>query len=550
MTQVVAALERQGLTVWWDQRIEERQWNTQIEENLAAANRVIALISQNAIESKKYYIIAEMDRAFNDNKLIPIQIGKFTQPLSFAGLTMGQQTYFFDRFDQLVADERFSVICNLCRTSAPVAETVPQSAQRWIDRGPSLDELALGFSIAAIETAPLSVVSETAQLLEQNLKSALGEGAEETAKKGGLSEVLKSRTSRMRAVGAVTYLTRHGRYDVEVDCVRFEDTRRSFDLLTHFWDELDLLREPVVNWLDQLAKTASTQVRLRLGLMIGALARDRFMPIFESLISRWALQDSQRARDVADVALSVVAMDRRLKSTVARVIKDWVHSSDRTRLRAAVEIACGYTGFQFETLSVDILKAAARSRVADAKIFDIMAASIDFLLTESRESDDNSLLNIGRLFEGLADWVEKPEPGTPPVLPLYLFLRLMNYVPLLRDKRVYGRFSLEALVEDDLCFSTARMFGKALQQFGDEGFSPRTEAQRILRAFIEEMLTERAKHTSASIPDPLLILVREIYRQADGERDRERLVFAVRRLYAREIIEAAEPMLPVLSLQV
>lgn len=539
---VVSALERRGLSVWWDQRIEEHEWGPQIEENLSSARRVLAFISQNAVNSKKYYIVAEMDRALSENKLIPIQVGRFTQPLIFAGLTFGRQIYYFENFDDFIADKRFLDICNLCKRDNIGTSVTPmrQTAAQWLDHRPGLSDIALAFAVAAMETAPLSIVLKGAALLEQNLKEVLGQGIEDLGDNDGYRALLTPRRQRMDAIGAVIYHSAHRRYGEDVEHVRFVDPRRGLELFAYVWEELDLFRQPLVNWLEQLAEARGIRVRLRLGLMIGALARVHFMAVFEALISPWALQNNKCVRDVADVALSVVAMDCGHKSTVAAIIKEWAHSNNEGARRAAIEVSCGYTGFRYENLSISILKTLAASSVGNVKMYEIMGDAVDFLFTEISNADDNTLLDIGKLFEALADWSEKAENEAVGMLPLYLFLRVMRHTPLMRKRETQGRFSLEDLVKDRFAIPTAQMFAISLRKFGDKDFSPRKEAQNIISMFMEKTKEINSSGSIEKTSDVLLKLVQNIYLRAGEQNDQHRILFCVRSLYTEEDVRKIE----------
>jgi hypothetical protein len=68
----VQALTAAGLSVWWDQEIDRGHWGSRIQEELDAADTVLAFLSKAAMASG--YVFAESQRAMETNKLVPVRI--------------------------------------------------------------------------------------------------------------------------------------------------------------------------------------------------------------------------------------------------------------------------------------------------------------------------------------------------------------------------------------------------------------------------------------------------------------------------------------------
>ncbi|MCF4127618.1 toll/interleukin-1 receptor domain-containing protein [Methylobacterium sp. SyP6R] len=531
---IVETFERAGLSVWWDELIDPgRRWSDALEREIDAADYVIAFLSRNVFASDNSYVAVEIERAHKQDKLIPVKIGEFTMSIGIEGVIKDRQIILTPNFDSFVQGRGFLRVCRLLNRGTTIAqEPKTETASDWLETGPSLDDLSTAIAIAVAESAPLATVTPLARDLERRLGEVLG--AQAGAEKA-LGTILASRTKRLAAVGAVRYPETHGRLGIEIECVRFADPHRAYDLLLHVWDEFDGLRPALIDWLGHLTHTVGADTRLRIGLMIGTLARNRFASVYDNLIRPWMLDEHPATRDVADIALSIAVFDATLRSAVSDLVRDLTGSRDQKHLRAAVELACGYTGSRIEGLSLDVLKRVAQSKHTNFKVLEVMRAAVEYLVQQSMATEDQSLFNFGKLIGQLADWACRPDDGTPQRLPIYLFLNLMELLPLTAPATVDGLLSLQALMErEDTRNATAAVFEAALRDGGSDAFSPRESAQATLKNWQEE-------GAEADGPDPLLTLARAIYVACTTDRDRDRLVHTLRRRYTRTRL--AEPSL-------
>lgn len=75
-------LEKRDLSVWWDRKlIPGDQFDAEIERMIREANRVVVVWSKNSVGSR--WVRAEADEAFEQKKLIPIQIDDCRLPMEF-----------------------------------------------------------------------------------------------------------------------------------------------------------------------------------------------------------------------------------------------------------------------------------------------------------------------------------------------------------------------------------------------------------------------------------------------------------------------------------
>ena len=82
--QLVAALEKKGFSVWWDQELAGGEnWRRRIEEALGKAKVVVAVWSEEAVGRSGGFVRDEATRALAENRLVPCRIDRVEPPLGF-----------------------------------------------------------------------------------------------------------------------------------------------------------------------------------------------------------------------------------------------------------------------------------------------------------------------------------------------------------------------------------------------------------------------------------------------------------------------------------
>jgi hypothetical protein len=538
---VVQAFQDAGLTVWWDQRIERGLWATEIEQKIEAAKWVVAFLTESSVNSTYDYIFAEMRVGRERGKLIPVRVGNLRIPLAYEGLVALIQNYTFSDFADIVGDPAFLTLCQACgasvdsQRSGPVALHAEQRLRRWLAKNPTQDQVALALATAVLEHAPFAVIRGSANELIRVLQPDPPPGASSPRGANGsvasaiaLEPILVPRSSRLQAIDAELFQEAHPRFNVSQECTRFVDGERSAVLLHHAWTELDQLHEPLIRWLDHVSGTASAEGRSRLGLALGLLAQREFASVFDRILRRWAVDDHGARREVADIALSVASFEPAVADAIRSVLRDWSNAATSTKyLKAAVELSCGYTGARIARSSIETLKAASRAKRADLSLIDTMKAAIDQLLANALESGDNSLLDLPRLIEELAGWVEHSAARQERHLPMYLFLHMLEDLPLTAPKSVVGGLSLAALVADNRTLQLCtRVFAAALRDPGSGETGPRDHAARVLTRWMELQKSEQADN------DPVLKLAGALVSNMTTARERDRCIYLFRRAYS------------------
>jgi TIR domain-containing protein len=537
---LVVALEQHGFDVRWDQKIYTGRWDEKVDAWLDRVDHVIAFLTENAVLSR--HVLVEVRRAREQGKLVPLRIGDFRVPHAFDAEICLIQTYTFQTAISVVEAEGFEQVCRACGASD---EDAPRPADRRREVADHLGHLskaqqshvlvAFAIAVAVLEHTPLAQIQLTANDLSRLLWSAVSEQAEaNTDRRRDDASLLRwqnsltPRSERLNAIGAEVYQEPHQRLKIDQDCCRFKDPDRASALLLYVWQELDQLQQPLIEWFDHLADTARPDTRMRLGLALGRVAQATFPSVFDRILRRWALDEHQTRREVADIALSVASVAAGAGDAIKRIIDDWSRNTNSPRsMRAAIELSCGYTGMRIPRLSIETLKTVARGGGRDLELVTLLKTATRQLLLTAVEADDSTLFDLPQLIEDLAAWVENRRTGDVDRLPMFLFLTTIEDLPLHKPDGVAGVLSLADIVADDRTQrSFVRVLSSALRDPGTGEIEPREHARAILRRWVEDQRVQ--KHD----PDPVLALVRALLVHNADVRDKDRIVFLLRTAYS------------------
>jgi hypothetical protein len=533
---LVEAMRARDVDIWWDddRRFQRDDWGRDVDERLEAADVILALVTRSVVESPRDYVLAEMVPARDQWKLIALQIGDIRLPYKIRSLVLSLNRWAYRDFEQLLQAESLEEVCAACR--AQPARSMPSAKVGVTPFEGELtpERLALAVATAALEELQVDLVFGAARDLEKRLRAQLA------PEDGANADLLRSRTDKLRAVGATTFETTHPRLNVPVTCVRFTDPQRRSALVEYAWDELDGMRDSLLAWLDGLAASHDPDTRASIGMMIGVLARSRFATVLEKLLTRWMMSEDPAMRDVADLAFRVALDGPGIEHAVATKMRDWVIENRLPPVRAAVELACGYTGSRLPDEAIKTLKAVNQTKVADLKVVALMHDAIDYLANANRSAADGSLFDLSQLLKRLCEWVNDALPlRHGKLLPLILYFKLMSRLPIRRPKGVPGVLSLEAVMADpEMAEPVTRIFDVVLRQ-GAAAIDARDLARECLKRLSRR--AQKLLDLGLLADDPVLQLMRGIYAAAPTDRDRDRLAHAVAATYSRGVIASGLP---------
>ncbi|HEX4302336.1 MAG TPA: TIR domain-containing protein [Rhizomicrobium sp.] len=524
------------LRVYWDQNFNEGNWGTKVEAAIAASRRVLLFVSQHSMESGYVFVEGRLGR--EQNKLIPIRIDDAKLKFQFEGLIALIDYFSLQGIEDWQNNERLSWLCEICGgRQEPGGDAEPNrlsprdQARAWLDQVTEVDAIAEALAVAVLESEAYETVLAAAEPMRKMLR-ALTAGEDRTPL--SLAKLTRGRDKTLKAIEAEVFPVRPARLKMNVDCVRFREQGRAHALLNLVWETVDELRQPLIDWLDTLARQSDVNIRYRVAVAVGVLAQRSFPSVFESLIGRWALDNFERGRQTADLSLSVAALAPEVEDAVSSVlIKDWsAETATPPQLRAAIEIACGSTGFRLAPQAISVLKRIVERE--NGRLLNDARKAIADLIVQASTSDSDELFDLPAFLSALVDWAEQPgERDKPNQIPMLLFLSALKgldpcdpdggpSLARLFESRRAVHLASEGADGETALQACARAFRTALSRWG-----VREEAQNVLRNWAE------FQRDHGGETDPVLQLARAIaaLTQADS-RDRQRVEFLFRHFYS------------------
>jgi TIR domain-containing protein len=534
----VERFRRAGLRVWWDREIYEGRWDAEIETALNSARRILVFISKNAVESS--YVFVEAKRGRDGNKVIPIRIDNAPLKFAFDGLLALVQHWFLDDLVDWESDPRLLRLIALCSSRPHLDSFEAQSddplvqARIWLDSVNDVDRIADALAVAVLESEACATVLAAAEPLRDDLRNR---NSPDKPIALSIERITRGRDKMVKEIGAEIFRTQASRVKMAIECIRFCDERRAHALLYLAWESLDELRKPLMIWLNGLASRGDVDTRYRVAIAVGVLAQQSFPSVFDDLIRNWALSDKDAERQTADLALSIAALAPEVADAIGTVlIKDWSSENATVpQLRAAVELACGSTGFRLAPQAMSVLKRIAQRD--HKKLLTDARKAVTRLVATACTSEGDDLFDLTSFLAALADWAEKPgDRDVPSYVPTYLFLSALSKLPVsdtnggpslarLFDKRERIR-PAEGARTVTVLEACGRAFKTALSRREDRKF-----AEDVLREW-----SESQKEMPFS-PDPILALARSIFRlTTPHSRDRQRIEFIFRNFYSARLL--------------
>ena len=204
--------------------------------------------------------------------------------------------------------------------------------------------------------------------------------------------------------------------------VRFTDPSLRAAVLDYVWNELDELRGPVRDWLDELGDDPDPEVREAVAKAVAYLASYSFGYLLEKVIQPWVVR-GRPAREVAALAIGVLGRDDpRFTRPVLELLSQWTRwGEDPWRETAA--LAYG------KAIGPDKPDTALRELRALAMREGMEAAVGEALYELFRRSRHREVL------EALDEWTSRPDRAT--WRPAEQRLRRTGLYAFLEATRVY-----------------------------------------------------------------------------------------------------------------
>jgi hypothetical protein len=181
--------------------------------------------------------------------------------------------------------------------------------------------------------------------------------------------------------------------------VRFKDPALRAAVLDRVWNELDQLRGPVRDWLDELGGDRDPEVREQVATTVAYLASHGLGYVFGLIIRPW-MRRGRLTREAAALALGVLGRDdNRFTEPVLALLSQWSRWGDDEE-RETAALAYGLAiGQQMPAVALRELRALAMRKGAERPV----AEALYELVRRWRH---------GEVLEAVREWTERPERAT------------------------------------------------------------------------------------------------------------------------------------------
>jgi hypothetical protein len=181
--------------------------------------------------------------------------------------------------------------------------------------------------------------------------------------------------------------------------VQFEDPALRAAVLDHVWNELDELRGPMRDWLDELGGDHDPEVREQTAAAVAYLGSHGLGYVLELIVVPW-MRRGRWTREMAALALGVLAReDRRFTGPVLAQLSQWARWGDPEERETAAMAYGRAVGQRMPALALRELRALALRGGSDRQV----AEAVFELVRRWRHRE---------VLEALCAWTSRPqEPG-------------------------------------------------------------------------------------------------------------------------------------------
>jgi hypothetical protein len=210
--------------------------------------------------------------------------------------------------------------------------------QAWFDAEQrDLSEYALMLGVAVLGGISHQAVVDEADRLHRSLAE---ETDAETTTRRIFGTVRDQRAAAVKArVRATMDETEFG--DVPVKIVEFLHEKWYSAVLHYVWEHKELMRPPLLRWMEDLCVRGDDDVRLGAATAAGDLCCHDFGYMWPHVIVRWARSDDRALRRAAAWAAGIAAWDTKLAPHVRGWLEKWSEDDDDPALRWTAAAAFG-----------------------------------------------------------------------------------------------------------------------------------------------------------------------------------------------------------------
>lgn len=503
----LAMLDEMQVHYWWDDQIN-RGWSKEIDQKLGESAAVICFLTERAAESGA--VFAECETGAKLEKLIPIMLDQAQRPyhfrallafLNYVDLSGQSRARIESEKDRLLK----KIHSYLGDQPAPRQESADDSVksnvvmESWVTDPKRLPHIAYIVALCFFEGRHHDLIQVCAALLEEKLKEA---GLARLLK---LNEYVAVKQAKFKLLGAESVRYRSMGLQHEVEFVRFENHLFGEELLVYLWSELDQLKAPVIEWLDELVEREPSCMG-DIAASLSKIGRKNFYSVYANFMDRWLVGSPRKFR-CADMTLSLMSAD----PDVRRYLRDKLFDvnepaaapqADGTPDAAvagiatppavadagpgngdgasplitndiAVQLVTGFTGMAMPDLSIHVFKRLEASLLdTNRDAGDIansirqLSRGIHFILAESRR--DSYARSVLKMFAArIHAWALESSGSRTSLLPEFVFSILLEGLTVGRGRHgtvsLWGLLAEEGKFEAGIIDAFARGIAGALQ---------------------------------------------------------------------------------------
>lgn len=382
----------------------------------------------------------------------------------------------------------------------------------WFDseqRG--LSEYALMLGVAVLGGISHQAVVDAADRLHRSLADVPDE---ETTTKRIFGTVRDQRAAAVRAQ-VVDRVDETDFGEVTIKVVQFLDSAWYSAVLHYVWQHKELMRPPLLRWIEDLCAHGEHEVRVMAASAVGDLCGHDFGYVWPHVITRWARSEDVTLRRAAALAAGVAAWNAALAPHVLGWLERWSKDEDEPELRWSAAAAFGtyWMGRRFPDDAVRVLGTTLERY---PKLGFLVAEGMGVVFEADAKEDPDRHEIAARVLHALVDW-SADRKRTPASLGVFCSIAYGND----RPRRVAdgaGWPSLLWLADRDaeLRKPIVTLFGRSLND----------PAARAWALEVVERWTRRTDE-EPGIEQPLARLMRDL---SATHREWERLVRHLRRL--------------------
>jgi hypothetical protein len=277
-----------------------------------------------------------------------------------------------------------------------------QQIEKWFHNHTELDTRTFLIALATLNGASYNSVLAAQKRLLARFVMSMG-CQNESSKSDAFGLGRKQKLNDCFAHLAEGFHDREfGRERIEV--VELDNPIHQPVVLNYVWQEFDMIRDILLEWLFELGSIADSEIRLRASLAVGEISKSDFGRISSSVIAGWAKHSDPRVRLCAANALGVPGWSPNHAPQVLGLLHHWSTLQGNWRLQWVAAAAYGgLVGLRFPSVAMKELREIARS--SDPRLFQMIHQSISNLFQGGTVSIEYYLV----VLEELESWLEDTE---------------------------------------------------------------------------------------------------------------------------------------------